>query len=800
MASRSNKRSRSATCLASLVLLGIAGTTVPVPPAAAGTAGVSLVPDGSAATRVADAAQGEDLYLEVLLNGNDTHRIAHFLRQGDTFRADAATLRKLGFRLPPSMTGKVALTGMPGLGVHYDEAAQQLDITAPPGMLEQNLSVLNTRANPIPHPTASPGLLLNYDFYGARDNHASTSLSLFTELRAFNEWGVLSSTELSRTLGMPGSGTHTDSVRMDTTFSHSWVDSALTLRIGDIISGALGWSRATRLGGIQLQRNFALQPDLVTFPVPAFYGQANLPSTVDLYVNGMKQYSSSVPAGPFQLNTVPVVNGNGQAAVVITDAMGRQTTIAFPFYTTNQLLKPGLSNFSIDAGFVRKNYGLASFDYGSAPAFSGTWRRGFTDWLTLEGHAEATAGLSEGGAGADVAIGKAGVLNASFAASRDRGAGGQQAELGYNWRNLRFNFSIDELRTFGEYRDIASRYSLPPPRRADRALAGIMLDRLGSIGVSYVALQYPGQPRSRYASAYYFKSLGPRIALNLSANQNLDDHRDRSMFLSLSVALDDNVSASLSIQHDRTGNLGTVDASKPVNPDGGFGWNLRAQDGNAQHGGLAELGYNGQDGQILAGVQSLNGDTFGYADLSGALVFMDRQFFLARQVNDAFAVVSTDGVAKVPVLLENRPIGTTNSRGDLLVTPLNAYQPNKLSIDPMKLPADVDIDRVNADVVPADRAGTLVKFGIHPVRAATVILHDGSGKPLAVGSTVTLRGSHAPAEVVGYDGMVYLEDLTTHNTLDARTTHETCTARFDYHPSGNSVPVIGPLVCREIKP
>jgi outer membrane usher protein len=153
---------------------------------------------------------------------------------------------------------------------------------------------------------------------------------------------------LTRTFNSPAVGRQTDSVRMDTTFSRSFVHRALTLRIGDIISGSLGWSRATRLGGIQLQRNFALQPDLITFPVPAFYGQANLPSSVDLYINGMKQYSSNVPAGPFQLNTVPEVNGNGQASVVVTDALGRQTTIAFPFYTTSRLLIPGLSDYSLE--------------------------------------------------------------------------------------------------------------------------------------------------------------------------------------------------------------------------------------------------------------------------------------------------------------------------------------------------------------------------------------------------------------------------------------------------------------------
>ena len=50
------------------------------------------------------------------------------------------------------------------------------------------------------------------------------------------------------------------------------------------------------------------------------------------------------------------------------------------------------------AGRVRRNLGLESADYG--PAFAGgTWRRGVSNTLTLEGRAEATHRLKLLGAG-----------------------------------------------------------------------------------------------------------------------------------------------------------------------------------------------------------------------------------------------------------------------------------------------------------------------------------------------------------------------------------------------------------------
>lgn len=797
MASRWIRHSLSATCLTSVLLLGVIATTSP---AAFARDGSDLLLIADATPAASKTSKGENLYLEVTVNGNPSGKIAHFVRDGAHFNASADTLRTLGFRLAEETQGTIDITSLQGVQVDYNAAYQRLDITARADLVDQNATVLNQRNSNIPQPTASTGMLLNYDLYGMRDNRDSRSISAHTELRAFNDTGVLSSTALSRWADSPGSRASSDTVRLDTSFSRSFVNHAVTLQIGDLVSGSLDWTRPTRLGGIQLRRNFALQPELITFPVPAFYGQANLPSTVDLYINGLKQYSSDVPAGPFQLNTVPIVNGNGQAQVVVTDAMGRQNTIAFPFYTSNQLLRAGLSDFSIEAGFVREDYGVESLSYANDPAVSGTYSFGVTDRLTLAGHAETVSGLAEGGASAVIAIGQAGVINASFAASHERGSSGQQAGTGYNWRNQRFNLSLDTVRTFGDYRDIATRYGQRPPSQSDRALAGFTMGRAGSLGVSYVALKYPDQPRSRYASAYYSKSLGQRSSLSFSVNQNLEDSHDYSVYLSFSMTLGDRVSTSLSGQHSRNSDVATLDVSRSINNDGGFGWRLRAQEGDNQHGSLGEIGYRGGNAEVRAGIQSMNSNTFGYASLSGAVVAMDKQLFLARRIDDAFAVVSTDGVANVPVMRENRLIGTTNKRGGLLVTTLNAYQKNKLSIDPMSLPADMEINRVDAEVVPSDRSGTLVKFGIKPIQAALVTLQDANGEPISVGSSVSLQGSDAPAMVVGYDGIVYLEGLTARNVIHVQTAQGQCSVKFNYQSNANAVTMIGPLVCQELTP
>ena len=151
---------------------------------------------------------------------------------------------------------------------------------------------------------------------------------------------------------------------------------------------------------------------------------------MELYVNGLRQYSGKVPAGPFQLNTIPNITGSGNAQVVVTDALGQSTTLSFSIYDTQQLLQKGLSDWTVDLGVVRNNYGLRSFDYGSDPAASGTWRYGLTDSITLETHAEATRDLTTAGAGGVWQLGAAGMVSGAASHSVHDAQQGSQLNLG----------------------------------------------------------------------------------------------------------------------------------------------------------------------------------------------------------------------------------------------------------------------------------------------------------------------------------------------------------------------------------
>lgn len=761
--------------------------------AAGGTAALSVDQTDTMTT-----IGGTDLFLETTLNGTD-RGLAHFGYRDGALWASLATLRQLGFVVPAGTPDPVRLDSLPGVQTHYNREQQTASIMAPLALLHLQTQMLNLRQAPAPTATASPGMLLNYNLYGTQAEHGNGSLSAFSELRAFNANGVFSTTTLMQT-NRDSSRWNSRSVRLDTSWSTSFPDSMVTVNVGDTLTAATSWSRATRIGGLQIGTNFALQPYNITTPLPQFFGSATLPSQVQLYINGMKQYTGDVPAGPFQLNAVPGISGAGNAQVVLTNALGQVSTLNFSMYGTQQLLRKGLTDWSAELGFVRENYGLTSFDYSGEPMASGTWRHGFSNHFTAEAHTELTTDLFDTGVGGDWLLGSAGVISAAAARSSYHGLSGSQLSLGYNWTNSRYSFAFNGTRASGGYRDVASLYGGPPPRVSASAQAGFNTTRLGSFGVSYTHLDYQ-QQTSRFASAYWFKSVGRSGAINFNVNQSLERPRERSFFLTFSLSLDQGTYASASLQHDDRGNMLAMNVTRSIPNDGGLGWRAQLQQGAGMHGGQAELDYLGRYGRLQAGVNAVSGSDYAYANATGSVVLMGGGLFPSRQIYNGFAVVSTDGVPHVPVKLENNLIGNTDKHGLLLVSPLNAYQDNKLSIDPMDLPANMRLGRVDVQATPTDRAGTVVRFDITPIRAASIILHDAAGQPLPLGSQVRLHGQESGPTLVGFDGAVYLDTLDTHNVLDVKTPDgATCHVAFDYHKQGNGIPQIGPLACGRKQP
>ena len=234
------------------------------------------------------------------------------------------------------------------------------------------------------------GAVLNYSLFAAAHNEPNLSEQTFEGASAslngqnFGPHGTFAASGIIRTDAAGAANV----LRLDSNWTYSDQETLTSYRVDDTISGGPAWTRSIRIGGAQARRSFSLRPSLVTLPLPAVSGSAAVPSTVDIYVNNVKSRSQNVDAGPFTIFNIPSISGAGDVQVVIRDAAGREVRTSVLFFSSAKLLRKGLLDFSVEAGFARHRFGIESNNYADAPIGAVSARFGVSNKLTIDGHGE----------------------------------------------------------------------------------------------------------------------------------------------------------------------------------------------------------------------------------------------------------------------------------------------------------------------------------------------------------------------------------------------------------------------------
>ncbi|QGU86267.1 fimbria/pilus outer membrane usher protein [Erwinia sorbitola] len=749
--------------------------------------------------------QQQEFMLGLVVNDDDRGLVVPVQFRDGHYLLRAADLQRAGIPTAQVTSSIMDVSAMDRVKAEYDRQRQRLLLTVPPEWLPAQTFAGTTHNGPRYEGRSSNGALFNYDLYASQTTGGGTRLSAWNELRLFGGYGQFSSNGIyqQQITGEAGA-LENGYIRYDTWWSNQNEDHALNLQVGDLISDSLAWSSSVRLGGIQVGRDFSLRPDLVTYPLPSFSGQAAVPSTVDLFVNGYKTSSNNVQPGPFSLTNMPFVNGAGNAVVITTDAQGRQVSTTLPFYVASDLLKSGLSDYSFSAGALRRNYGLKNFDYGAA-ASSGSYRYGLTDWLTLESHAEGAESLALGGAGVQLKLGAWGVVNSAVSQSQMEGENGRQYSWGYQYSTSRFSVGMQQTKRTADFGNLALyadhqdnsdtiEYNTLS-RRSAQYNASVSLDRFGSLGAALIDITSGSGDRTRLLNLSYSRTLWGNSSLYISASRD-QQSADWSGAIGVSIPFSDLSSASISVERNQQGGTAErLNFAHSMPTDGGFAWDAsvanQSEGGNYRQGNLR---WRNQKVETSAGFYGDDDFSTEYADISGSLVLMDGGAFAANKVDDAFVLVKTD-YPDINVRFENQLMGKTDKQGYLLVPRVSSYYPAKYDIDTLDLPANMTTSSVEQRFSVKRQSGYLLHFPIEPLRAASVILHDQNGEPLPLSTQLTREGQQT--EFVGWDGIAWLENLTVRNVIHAQTPDgRRCDTELTL--SGGrpqSLTTYGPLIC-----
>ena len=739
----------------------------------------------------------EEIWLAVLINDQPTEQATLVLKSPDArLWVSGSDLKKWRLSVPQVAAPLTAsgeqfypLDALVGLRYRIDTQQQALIVTAPARLFdtaEIRGSVLQYHT-----PTASPpGAYLNYDVV-VQDAASRTTLGGLLQASAFGPWG--SGTSSFVKTDVTGSSRI---VRLDTTWVHDDPASITSLRFGDAITGASQeWGGAVRFAGIQWATDFATRPGLVTMPLPTLAGEAALPSTLDLYVNGALRMRDDAPMGPFTIGDVPALTGSGEIAVVVRDLLGREQVVTQSFYASPELLRPGLRDFSLELGVVRNDYGLASNDYGQA-LLVGTDRVGITDDLTAEIHGEAlkdqqTLGVS----GAWIAP-LGGVLSGAVAGSHSLQGDGALWVIGLQRTASRLSLGVNFQLADAHFARLGILPGETVPRRQIQGDASIALGRLGSLGFIGTRQEFADSPAIELASLRHNVEVGRFGFLSLAVTRTRAAQSDTAFELNFTHTLGSRTSSSLSAVSQAGVQQVVAQVQRNLPAGDGFGYRVAAGAGGTAD---REATFNLQNsvGTYTLDAETYGGSTRTEASASGGVTLFAGEVFPSRQITGSFAVAEVEGQPGVRVYAENQLVGRTDSSGRILLPDLRPYQDNRVSIDQSDLPLDAQITGVETNAVPYLNGGTLLRFAVVHPHGALIQINLESGEPLPPGVLVQLVGQEQ-AFPSGLDGSVYVTGLEATNTLHLTWGDRSCDVSVPFELSdADPMQTLGPYVCKE---
>lgn len=706
----------------------------------------------------------EVLYLEIFINNKNTGQLAEVLRKASDWEMARSDLLALNIMLTPSAGERVLLSSLAGVTTTYDEVHQQLLLSVPGNMLPLQSFSTHLNDKTAEKSRRDHGLFANYNFLAIDDDVSGSQSSLWHEIYWFsNSYYIMSNGFFQDSSRQEED---TGYLRFDTFYQKDNEGDLQSVTIGDVINATPNWGRSIRMGGIRIARDYALDPNLITYPLPEFYGESAVPGSVDVLINNQLRWRDNVNPGPFMIDAMPYVSGAGVAEVITTDLQGRQAKQTLNFYVASELLSPQMLDYDLTLGVRREDFGLRSNNYASDPVFSGSMRYGLNSFVTPQLLVQGGEHLYLGGAGLTFLAGNYGVIELSHATSQYFEQNGHQNGVGYSYNQKRIGFSSRYLRRSGHYRDLGTIDQGVMRDSQLQVALSIYGDRLGSFNIGYFRLSEPDASTREFMSFSWSRYFQSGLTLFSNINHQLNGDRDSIASLTLSIPFGREGQASVSKVRDVDSNWRTqAQAMRNAPYSGGWGWRAAIDDSKDTN-GFASVEWRGDYSDMSASVYRSEGRKQYSGELAGALIFMDNSFYASRTVADSFALVDA-GQQGVPVLIGNQLVGKTNAHGKLLVPDLYSYLENRVAIDPAQLPPNASIDSIEQMVVPRRKGGVLLRFPLEFSQSAIIEAYLPDQQPLPPGAVLSSSLSSESEQdlVVGWNGEVYIENLSAPLTL-----------------------------------
>ncbi|PMV17974.1 MULTISPECIES: fimbria/pilus outer membrane usher protein [unclassified Pseudomonas] len=528
--------------------------------------------------------------------------------------------------------------------------------------------------------------------------------------------------------------------------------------------------------GVQLATDDRMQPQSLRGYAPMIRGIARTGARVVVRQANNIVLETLVAPGAFVIDDLYANGYAGDLAVTVYEADGSQQYFIVPYASVAQLLRPGVSRFSLTAGEVRKG----AID--SSPSFmQGTFQHGLNNTFTLEGGVQASekywALLT--GLAFNTPIG---AMSLDLTQSRSQfQSGAEQGE------SLRLLYNKASPAT-GSYFNAASYwYSEKGAQNLNDALQRLAFDRRvldgrayqrvsnryqiqayqsmgawGQLGASAEIQHYRNASgRDVQYQLNYAKQVG-RVGVDLSAIRSAFgiDKMQNSYVLTLNLPfeLGDRQSYSqlrASVGRDVAGHFNenlNLSGTAGENHQYGYGVGMQHDGAGGTTGSSAQGQYLGSRVSTAASYSQGAGYSSLGVSASGGVVAHSNGVTFTPYSIDTIAVVSAPGAQGAEVV--GYPGVKLDGQGNAVVPYLRPYEFNDVGIDPIGAPMDVELASSIRKVAPRAGAVLAVDFATTTGRSVLIKVKSVDGKALPFGANVKNRAGNSLG-MVGQGGQLY---------------------------------------------
>lgn len=511
-------------------------------------------------------------------------------------------------------------------------------------------------------------------------------------------------------------------------FVYDDLDNVVRWTLGDLKPQTRGYQSTPDLTGISVLRFYGtLMPQSIVRPSGDRSFLLTRPSTVEVLVNGQLVRRLQLDSGSYNLRDFPFAQGANDVVLQLLDDTGGRETISFSSFYDRQQLGEGYSEFGLFAG-VRSPLGVEGREYTDEWVFTGFYRYGLSDTLTLGLNAQADETGWLGGV--------EGILGTSFGTIAFDGAYSDFDAIG---TGTAFRLQFERLRQLdnGRSETFSAFFESVSPRFASLGVfapdnrfefeAGLGYSRsltddvYAALDLRYSQARFGFQDRQTYRA-----SVGWRMTDNATLTTDIiyEDTEVRdglAAYLTFSMSFDP--FSSLTANYDTRDNRGRV-GYQAIHGQGIDSYTLAADIERSDTGS----GFNAS-ANYIANVGEFGVSHFGAFDsdfgnnvsqrtnlrFASSIAIADGRVAIGRPIYDAFAIVHPhDSLKGADIFIDPREdyySASTEQTGTAIETNITSYSERTLTVDAPEAPAGVDIGQGAFRLLPPYRAGYALQVG-----------------------------------------------------------------------------------------